>query len=348
LKPLLQQAYRRTVSIVLALVEQEAVHHASAMAFSLFLGLIPLAAIFGWALTRFGEPQFRQSIVESIMSMTPEPAHVLVDEQMRRLEGSTEAVAPLGVVGFLWVASGGIHTAVSAIQKADDGRERGWIHNRVLAMAFVFALVVVATGSTTVLVIASPAWRSFIEGGYVEAGWMKVVHYGALPTTLLLIVLGCAAFFRLSSRRSVTNIRRRVWPGALMTGVSWVAVSWGFSLYVRTMGRYPIFYGSLATVALLMLWLWIVSLLLLLGAELNRQVEGSRQTIAFRVPSWIHQLSGEDQPSPSVPTWIKYLHILKKTAWPNRNVATPPTAPNVTRPAGSPHDPNVNKNSKTE
>ncbi|HPB96173.1 MAG TPA: YihY/virulence factor BrkB family protein [Polyangiaceae bacterium] len=315
---------RRIVSIVLALDRHDAVHQASAMAFWLFLGLIPLAAILGWAVTRFTGTEIRRSVLESLISVTPEPALGLVDEQMHRLGDGTEAVAPLSLLGFLWLASGGVHTAIVAIQIAQAGHARSWLRNRSLALAFVLMLVLVATGSTTLLVLASPTWHRIIRGGFVEAGWMQVVRYGALPTATIIAILGTATFFRFASMSPEADVQKRIWPGAIITGLSWVALSWGFSAYVRTIGRYPIFYGSLAAVALLMLWLWLSSFLVLLGSEVNLQIEGTRKTIA---PPSIH--------------WPKGWHLRRPIAASpskqptNNNDAAPPAADPIESPSGA-------------
>ena len=287
---------RRLVSIVLALDRHAAVQHASAMAFWLFLGLIPLAAILGWALARFAGAEIRQSIVGSVVAVTPQPALALVDEQLHRLVESAETVAPLSLLGFLWISSGGVHTAIVAIQMAQAGYSRPWWRNRLLAVVFVIAFLLVVTGSTTMLVIASPTFHDLVGGGYVEAWWVQVVRYGALPTSALMGTLGAAIFFRLSAIRLDPKIRKRVWPGALVAGLSWVAVSWGFSTYAKSIGRFPIFYGSLAAVALLMLWLWISSFLLLLGSEVNLQIEGTRPTLVPPSVRWLRRFQKRPQP----------------------------------------------------
>ena len=62
---------------------------------------------------------------------------------------------------------------------------------------------------------------------------------------------------------------REVWPGALFSLVAWILVSWAFSFYVDNMARYSVLYGSLGTIIVLMLWLYIVSMLLLMGPQLN-------------------------------------------------------------------------------
>ncbi len=304
---LLTRLRRRLVSIALALDHHGAVHQASAMAFWLFLGLIPLAAILGWAITRFAGADIRESIVASVVTVTPEPALHLVDEQLHRLVGSTEAVAPLSLAGFLWIASGGVHTAIVAIQMAQAGHSRSWFRNRSLALAFVIIFLLIVTGSTTVLVLATPTFLQMIRGGYVEAGWLQVVRYSAPPTSALVATLGTAAFFRLASMKTDPAIRKRVWPGALTTGLSWVAVSWMFTIYARSIGRFPILYGSLAAVALLMLWLWFSSFLLLLGSEVNLQLEGTRKTMVPPSMRWMHRFrkvpraDGNGRPAPSEP-----------------------------------------------
>ncbi|MBD9068190.1 MAG: YihY/virulence factor BrkB family protein [Butyricicoccus sp.] len=62
---------------------------------------------------------------------------------------------------------------------------------------------------------------------------------------------------------------REVWPGALFSLVAWVLVSWCFSFYVDNMAQYSVLYGSLATAIVLMLWLYLVSMILLMGPQLN-------------------------------------------------------------------------------
>jgi uncharacterized BrkB/YihY/UPF0761 family membrane protein len=70
--------------------------------------------------------------------------------------------------------------------------------------------------------------------------------------------------------------QRRVWPGAVTAIGSWVLVSWAFGNYAVSIGDYALYYGSLAAVAVLLVWLYLSSLTLVLGAEVNAQLEGLR------------------------------------------------------------------------
>ena len=66
---------------------------------------------------------------------------------------------------------------------------------------------------------------------------------------------------------------RSAWPGALAAVASWLVVSWFFGLYVVSMSSYALYYGSLAAVAVMLIWLYLTSLSLVVGAQVNAQLE---------------------------------------------------------------------------
>lgn len=250
------------------------------MAFWLFLGVVPLVGILGWALARFAGSEVRDSLLGSLVAVAPMDAQNMVDEQIHRLAEKGATLAPISFFGFLWIASGGMHTAMKAIQEAQTGRSRPWWTNRALSMAFVLAFLLVVTLGTMVIVMAMASARRALATGAVEEGWAYLVRAGALPMSVLVATLGAALFFRVSVPRIPDFPRRRVWPGAMVSGASWVLMSWAFSHYGQAIGRFPIFYGSLAAVALVLLWMWVSSVILLLGSEVNLQLDGARKTIS--------------------------------------------------------------------
>ena len=78
--------------------------------------------------------------------------------------------------------------------------------------------------------------------------------------------------FLMLFNRVVPNLHlkfREVWPGALFSLVAWILISWAFSFYVDNLARYSVLYGSLGAIIVLMLWLYIVSMILLMGPQLN-------------------------------------------------------------------------------
>jgi membrane protein len=101
----------------------------------------------------------------------------------------------------------------------------------------------------------------------------------ALGFGMALMLCGLAAFYRFSVKHPA-GVKRRAWPGAFAAMTVWLLVSWGFGEYVSSLGKYALFYGSLAAVAVLLFWFYLTSLALLVGAELNAQLEGVRDTSA--------------------------------------------------------------------
>ncbi len=265
-----------SIALINAIDEHEVSDRAAAMAFSVFLGLVPLAALLGWLLARFAGGQITQGIVESVYRVAPTMAKQLVDEQVRRLVEQGATIAPIGAFGFIWIAASGAHAAMSAIQLAGGGRARAWWKNRVLAIVIVTLFLVLAVGSTTVLVLLEAAVRKALAAGHLEEGMAKLARTFSVVMSVLAASSAAAFFFWLSTYGMTNGRRKVIWPGALIAAAVWLFVSWIFSLYTVTIGRYSVFYGSLAAVALLMMWLWISCFILLAGAEINIEVEGRR------------------------------------------------------------------------
>ncbi|MBS2013011.1 MAG: YihY/virulence factor BrkB family protein [Deltaproteobacteria bacterium] len=108
----------------------------------------------------------------------------------------------------------------------------------------------------------------------------KIIRSGGeralgLTLSILFATAVLAVFYRLAVSHS-KRVARRVLPGALLAVVLWLFISWVFGLYVKSLAEYAVYYGSLAAVAVLLVWLWLTSLTILIGAELNAQLEGLR------------------------------------------------------------------------
>jgi membrane protein len=118
----------------------------------------------------------------------------------------------------------------------------------------------------------SPAHRSRPRIPIFQDDWEKS---GVLAVLGLYGLGGLAAFYRFAVAHP-RDVRRRVWPGALAAFGAWLAVTWTFGAYVGSLGRYTLYYGSVAAVAVLLIWFYLTSWSILVGAELNAQLEGLR------------------------------------------------------------------------
>jgi membrane protein len=124
-------------------------------------------------------------------------------------------------------------------------------------------------------VLVSSRVRGALKGRVTKA--LHTPAEQAIATGLLLVIgmVLLAGFYRFAVEHP-KGVKRRVWPGTVTALVCWLAVSWGFGLYVVSMASYALYYGSLAAVAVMLIWLYLTSLSLVVGAEVNAQLEGLR------------------------------------------------------------------------
>lgn len=232
---------------------------ASAMAFDLFLSLFPIFAAAGVILQRLHSTS--AATLRPLLRAVPPAVAQLIDSEFLRLsDAGMKVFAPLVIVAFAWVSSSGLSTALGVFECIYIGSERPWWKRRMIAIAYVWTSLLVIAIVTAISVWIGSMWSPI--------AWVLGV---ALP--LLIPVLLVAGFFRLATQRS-GGPRRRVLPGALLTVVLWAAVSTLFSFYVGRIASYATLYGGLATVAVALLWLWLSSMALLVGGEVNALLDG--------------------------------------------------------------------------
>lgn len=255
-------AFRSLRRLVHYLDLHDAPRAASAMAFDAFLSIIPLFAVAGWALHRLRNDV--ANVLASVLRAAPPAVRAgLGAEFFRMSDDSVIVLAPLFLGAFLWISSAGASTAIGVFETMFVTPHRPWWKRRLLGMALVIGSIPAVALATTVGILLARVAGSF--GGHLIAA--------AAPA---LIVTGMVAgFYRLTIQRP-RHVKRRVWPGAIITVALWAIVSSLFSYYVGTLAQYATLYGNLASVAVLLLWLWFLSLSVLVGCEVNAQLEGIR------------------------------------------------------------------------
>ena len=288
---------------------------APAMAFHFFLSLLPLLAFVGYVVGLIARRRGVDAVLSPVLDNLPGAAEAIVKKEVERLAGAGgTALGPLAAATFLWIASGGTHGLMNAVEVVVGAPRRAWWKKRVLSVAWVFAALAAfalasfaivrwdaamhppTTASASVTTAAAstsgPARRPGASGARAQQDGaltgesprrrraQRIVRSGgeralALGLSTLLATAVLAAFYRLAVSHS-RRVVRRVLPGAALAVVLWLVISWAFGLYVSTLADYAAFYGSLAAVAVLLVWLWLTSFAILIGAELNAQLEGLR------------------------------------------------------------------------
>ncbi len=240
------------------LARHDVARAASAIAFHTFFSLVPLFAITGWVAHRLALT--KASLMAPLLSVAPNAVRALADAEFMRLGDSADNVLPpLSIAMFLWLSSGGTAVTMRVFEHLFGNPRRNWLKRRLLALAFVLCALVVISATGGVVVAA--VWL-----GSAVAGIVALIA----PLVGLWLLLG--TFFRFATLRK--QGRRPIgFPGAALTLILWIAVSALFGLYVRTLASYSQFYGGLATVVVLLVWLWLMAFALLAGGALNAVLE---------------------------------------------------------------------------
>jgi membrane protein len=285
LRPTLPRRFGRlSVRVWHGMFEHHAFDHAAAMSFYFFLGLVPLLGFAGFVVGEYVHAREMEELLRPLFRMMPHLAVELIRTTLREIAESPDAsLGPLSLAGFLILTSNGIHNLMDVFELVAKAAPRPWWKQRLIALAGVGVSLLVMACAATVALLLFRVGRAH-EGGARAPGLLAAVQHafahgwsrvGVLLLFFGLSACGIAAFYRLGIRHART-IRRRVWPGTLVAIMSWTAVTALFGAYVRELSEYALFYGSLAAVAILLIWLYLSSLSFFLGAEVNAQLEGVR------------------------------------------------------------------------
>lgn len=262
---------------------------AAGMAFYWFLSVFPLLAAGAGMLGLFNVSDDRiERIAASVTGALPGEAGQLLEEAVRTAaEGSDGAILAVlfGLAVALWSASAGCVGMQMGLDVAYDVRDnRTFVRKRLVAFELMLAMVVLGGAATALIVFGAPLGNALRDnlpfGSAFVVLWTLVRWIGGIAALTGLF----ATIYYLSPNRDTP---RWVWvsPGGILAAVIWLTASLGFSIYVSQFGSYNETYGSLAGVAVLLLWLYLTALAVVLGGELNAELERQSAARKGQVPS---------------------------------------------------------------
>jgi len=247
---------------------------AAGMAYYAFLAIFPalIAAVLIYALV--ADPGQIAEQVNNLGSALPAEIRKTITDQISLAEGRGAGWgAVIAILLALFSASGGVGNMMTAINTAYDEEEtRGFVKKRAIALALtlgaiIFLLVVVALVAVLPGVLQVLGTSTLVTVAIQVVRWLLIV---------VVIAIALAVLYRVAPDRDAPKMR---WTsvGAAIATVLWIVASVGLSLYVSNFGSYAKTYGALAGIVILLLWLFITSYAILLGAEIN--AESEQQTI---------------------------------------------------------------------
>jgi membrane protein len=271
---------------------------AAALTYYGVLAIFPMIVVIVSILGLIGH-SVTDTLIANLGKIAPGPArHILTSaiQNVQSGKGTAGVLFIVGLAGALWSASGYIAAfmrASNVVWDIEEGRP-------------IYKTIPIRLGVTlvTVFLLTLSAFAVVFTGGLAsQAG--KVLGVGQTAVTvfeiakwpvLLLIVSVILAILYYAA----PNVRqpgvRWVSPGSLLAVVLWVIASALFALYVSSFSSYNKTYGALGGVIAFLVWLWITNLVILLGAELNAELERGRQIQAGHPAEQEPYLPPRDEP----------------------------------------------------
>lgn len=239
---------------------------------ALFPALTAFVSIYGM----FADPEAVVAHVDRLSEFMPEGAVEIIGGQMARIAGQSAGQLTLGFalgVGVaLWSANNGMKAIFEATNVAYNEKEkRGFVLLTLVTLLFTLGgmiVVLLALGAIVVL----PILLGFVglEGAAATAMWLA-----RWPLLLVVLVGAISLIYRYGPSRNPAAWRWII-PGSVLAALGWVLTSVLFSWYVANFDSYNETYGSLGAVIAAMVWMWLSATIVIMGAELNAEME--RQT----------------------------------------------------------------------
>ncbi|XXF80665.1 YihY/virulence factor BrkB family protein [Myxococcaceae bacterium GXIMD 01537] len=230
---------------------------------ALFPFLLFLVALAGLII----DPKQAQALIDELARVAPQEVTAILGQRLRELgESSSVGLLTLGGVGAIWAASSGIAALMRALNAA-YGVEESRPYWKVRAIALVSTLL--SAGVSILAALAAVATPAL--GRALGEPFEGIITWLRLPVAGVLMMFVWALLYW--ALPDVHQKFKLITPGSVVGVIIWLIASWGFSKYVANFGKYSVNYGAIGGVIVLLLWMWITSQVVLLGAEVNSLLE---------------------------------------------------------------------------
>ena len=246
---------------------------AAGVTFYLLLAIFPAITAFVSLFGVLAEPSAIGNQLSTLEGIVPAGGLQIVEEQLEKLAAQDEQALGIGLIVALlvtfWSANNGVKTLFEALNIANQENEkRSFVRLNLIAFTFTLGAMLLATAMIFVVGII-PALLGLLNLG---SGSEAIIAWLRWPILLIVAGICIALLYRYGPSREPAKWRWVTWGSALATLV-WIAASAGFSFYLQNFADYNATYGSLGAIIGFMFWVWISSIILIVGAALNAEME---------------------------------------------------------------------------
>lgn len=250
------------------------VTRASSIAFNLLLTLVPATFLLFSLIPYIPVPNFQNELILLFESMMPQRAYSYLEQSIvDAITRRSDAFLIIMIIASAIMSTNGIHAMINAFVVSDHKFEtRSWVAQRKIAFFLFFIIGLLITISAITLIFGRSAVEMMVKNNIIESG---IVYYILLVSKWLIIVsllfLAISFLYYLAPSRKAKF--RFISAGSSLATLLFISTSLGFSAYVNNFDQYNKLYGSMGTILVILLWLYLNSITLLIGFELNASIK---------------------------------------------------------------------------
>lgn len=267
------------------IARESLLNKASSLAYNFLLAIFP-AIIFIFTLIPYiPVKNFQEQLLSFTALILPENAYETIRTTVEDIIiNQNSGLLSFGFIAAAFFATNGLTSLMMAFNKASLITEnRGWVKQRMVAIGLTFMIVVALTIGMTILTISSQVFNYIKElFSIASSSWLNVIM------VTRWFILAAIYFFTVSFIYKYGPSSATKWkffsPGATLSTILAIFTFVGFAYYINHFNTYNKLYGSIGTLIVIMIWLYLNSLILLIGFELNAAIELSKRSIKIVTP----------------------------------------------------------------
>ena len=273
----MKNLFKTIKNIIKSVVDNDLFGMASEMGFMLVIGFFPfmlfLMGFFGW----LGKHSFMIPLMQFMQKVMPEDIINLLQIVMNEVWFFSKGglIATLGFCITVILSTNALAIVAKGLNRAYKIEDsRSFIYNRLLAFVMVFVNALILFLSINLIIFGKVIIQFLVTYIGLTAHVGNFVLFIRWPIAFIaLFIMAYLQYYILPDLGNNEKLRRKsALPGAIFFTISWLLGSWGFSIYINNLHTYNFVYGTIGAFAVLMIWLYYTSILILVGGEINSQL----------------------------------------------------------------------------
>jgi len=254
------------------------VTRASSIAFNLLMALLP-ASIFLFTLIPFIPiPNFQQEVIELFENILPVSAFSFLETTIIDIvTNKSGGLLLIMFIATIFFSTNGIHAVIHAfVVSAHSFRSRSWIHQRKISIFLLLIVLMMIAIAGSLVIFGKMGINKLVEFEILERS-LVISMLVLLKWVVIVLLLFLAISFLYYLAPAKRTDFRFFSPGSTLATILFIITSLGFSAYINNFGHYNKLYGWIGTFMIILIWLYLNSIALLIGFELNVSIKDARE-----------------------------------------------------------------------